>query len=39
MVLFVGNNSAIAKTLEATGIDGLIPMFADAEAADKAALA
>jgi anti-anti-sigma factor len=39
MVLFVGNNAAIAKTLEATGIDALIPMFADADASDKAALA
>jgi len=39
MVLFVGANSAVTKTLEATGIDILIPMFADAAEAEKAALA
>jgi len=39
MVLFVGANSAVTKTLEATGIDTLIPMFADAAEAEKAALA
>jgi len=39
MVLFVGDNSAVAKTLEATGIDALIPMFTDEETSDKAALA
>jgi anti-anti-sigma factor len=39
MVLFVGNNKAVTKTLEATGIDVLIPMFADAAEAEKAALA
>jgi len=38
MVLFVGDNGAVAKTLEATGIDALIPMFTDAEESDKAAL-
>lgn len=38
MILYVGNNAAIAKTLEATGIDTLIPMFTDAAAADEAAL-
>ena len=39
MVLFVGGNPAVTKTLEATGIDTLIPMFADAGEAEKAALA
>ena len=39
MVLLVGGNSAVTKTLEATGIDALIPMFADAAEAEKAALA
>ena len=39
MVLLVGGNSAVTKTLEATGIDELIPTFADAAEADKAALA
>ena len=39
MVLCVGGNLAVTKTLEATGIDALIPMFADAAEAEKAALA
>ena len=39
LVLYVGDNVAVAKTLEATGIDALIPMFTDVEASDKAALA
>ncbi len=39
LVLFVGGNAAVAKTLEATGIDVLIPMFADAAEAEQAALA
>ena len=39
MVLLVGGNSAVTKTLEATGIDALIPMFADAAEAEKAARA
>ena len=39
MVLFVGDNTAVAKTLEATGIDALIPMFTDEVESDKAALA
>lgn len=39
MVLFVGGNSVVTKTLQATGIDGLIPMFPDASEAEKAALA
>jgi anti-anti-sigma factor len=28
-VLFVGDNAQVAKTLETTGIDALIPMFRD----------
>jgi anti-sigma B factor antagonist len=39
MVLFVGNNVTVAKTLETTGVDTLIPMFADAAEAEKAAVA
>ncbi|MFZ2124076.1 MAG: STAS domain-containing protein [Rhodoferax sp.] len=39
MVLFVGDNAPIAKTLESTGIDALIPMFATLAEAEKAALA
>lgn len=39
MVLFVGGNPAVTKTLEATGIDALIPMYADGAEAEKAALA
>ena len=39
MVLFVGGNSAVTQTLETTGIDTLVPMFADAAEAEKAALA
>ena len=38
MVLFVGGNETVAKTLQTTGIDALIPTFADATAAEKAAL-
>jgi len=39
MILFVGNNATVAKTLETTGIDSLIPMFSDYSAAEQAALA
>lgn len=39
MVICVGNNAAVHKTLETTGIDTLIPTFADAAQADAAALA
>jgi anti-sigma B factor antagonist len=39
MVLFVGGNASVAKTLETTGVDTLIPMFADAVEAEAAALA
>jgi anti-anti-sigma factor len=37
MVLFTGNNEIVSKTLESTGIDTLIPMFADAAEAENAA--
>jgi anti-sigma B factor antagonist len=39
MVIFVGHNTAVHKTLETTGIDTLIPTFTDAAQADSAALA
>jgi len=39
MVLYVGANPAVTKTLQATGIDALIPMFADVAEAEKAVLA
>lgn len=39
MVLFVGGNRAVHKTLEATGIDTLIPTFTDAAQATRAVLA
>jgi len=39
MVLLVGGNEAVAKTLEVTGIDAILPMFADSVEAEKAALA
>ncbi|HUO44491.1 MAG TPA: STAS domain-containing protein [Burkholderiales bacterium] len=39
MVLFVGGNNAVAKTLQATGIDALLPTFTETEEADKAAVA
>jgi anti-anti-sigma factor len=38
MVLFVGGNETVTKTLQTTGIDVLIPMFADATKAEQAAL-
>lgn len=37
MVIFVGNNTPVFKTLETTGVDSLIPMFSEIEAAEKAA--
>jgi anti-sigma B factor antagonist len=37
LVLLVGNNDAVTKTLEATGIDTLIPVYKDAADAEKAA--
>lgn len=39
MVLFVGDNEMVAKTLKTTGIDMLIPMYPDAAEADQAAQA
>jgi hypothetical protein len=39
MVLLVGSNAAVIGTLEATGIDALIPMYADAAEAERAAIA
>ena len=39
MVLLVGHNPPVTKVLEATGIDSLIPTFAEAADAEKAALA
>lgn len=39
MVLFTGDNAAVTKTLETTGIDAVIPMFADLAQAEQAALA
>lgn len=38
MVLFVGSNEMVAKTLQAIGVDALIPTFADAAVAEKTAL-
>src|SRR5471030_1724936 len=38
MVLFTGDNGAVIKTLETTGIDAVIPMFADLAQAEQAAL-
>jgi anti-sigma B factor antagonist len=38
MVIFVGDNKAVHKTLETTGIDTLIPTFTDAAQANRAAL-
>ena len=39
MVLFVGDNVAVSKTLQVTGIDALIPMFSNLSEADQAVLA
>lgn len=39
MVLFVGDNSLIARILETTNISQLLPMFKDLADADQAALA
>jgi anti-anti-sigma factor len=38
MVLFVGENVPVAKTLEATGIDSLVPMFTELAEAEKSIL-
>lgn len=37
MVLFVGDNAAVIKTLEMTGIDALVPMFREMGEAELAA--
>lgn len=39
LVLMVGSNANVTKTLTVTGIDTLIPMFDTSAAADQAALA
>jgi len=39
MVLLVRDNPSVTMTLEITGIDALIPMFADAALAEQAATA
>lgn len=39
MVLYVGDNAVVTKSLESTGIGALIPMFADAAEAERTALA
>jgi len=39
MVLLVGDNAPVARTLEATGIDALIPIFTSFTEAEQAALA
>lgn len=38
LVVFVGENEQVGKTLESTGISGMIPMFSDLEAAKQAVL-
>ena len=38
MTIFVGDNKAVLRTLETTGIDTLIPTFVNAAQADRAAL-
>lgn len=39
MVLFVGDNQGVAKTLTTTGIGAIVPMFDDKSAAEQAATA
>ena len=39
MVLMVGDNAAVAETLESTGLGALIPILKDNAAAETAALA
>lgn len=39
MVLLVGSNSPVARTLAATGIEAIVPVLADAAEADRATLA
>jgi anti-sigma B factor antagonist len=38
MVLLVGDNELVKATLESTGIDEVIPLFDDAELAERSAL-
>lgn len=38
MILHVGDNVSVAKTLTTTGVDSLIPMFTDFSSAERAAL-
>ena len=38
MVLHVAGNDVVTRTLEATGIDDLIPMYEDADDAERALL-
>lgn len=39
MVLMVGDNATVSKTLETTGVDTLVPMFSSSAKAEAAALA
>ena len=39
MVIYVGDNATVAKTLDTTGIDTLIPVFSDAAEAERVATA
>jgi anti-anti-sigma factor len=39
MVIHVGDNQAVFKTLETTGVDSLIPLFTDIATAQQAAAA
>jgi len=39
LVLYVGSNQMVTQTLEVTGIDTVIPMFAELADAEQAALA
>jgi anti-anti-sigma factor len=38
LVLFVGDNAMVSKTLEATGVVDLIPMYSNSSEAEVAAL-
>jgi anti-anti-sigma factor len=39
MTLFIGENEQVSATLDSTGISSLVPMFADINSAEQAALA
>jgi len=39
MVLYVGDNAVVTRSLESTGIGAVIPIFAEAAEAERAALA